>query len=353
MPRSGGTYSLPAGNPVVSGATISSTTHNSTMTDIADALTASLAKDGQTVPTANLPMGGYRHTNVDDAGARTDYARADQVQDSALTYLTSVAGTNTITATAPLSLAAYTAGQRFTFIPAGTNTGATTLNVSSIGAKNIYRNGAALAGGEIVSGSPVEVVYDGTQFQLVGNAYVAPPSWVPIETLTASSSGSLDFDVGIDSTYDAYALVIKGLAPATDGVQLLMRIATAGPTWQAGAGAYQWGATIAGAGGSSVGDGSSSGGPTTAICVNGSATSKVGSAAGEGLDATVFFASPAGTTQRKRFHWNGAFTTAAGVDVTVNGAGSYGSTTAIVGVRLLFSSGNIASGSATLYGVRT
>lgn len=352
MPRSGGTYSLPAGNPVVSGATISSTTHNSTMTDIADALTASLAKNGQTVPTANLPMGGYRHTGVDDAGARTDYARADQVQDSTLTYLKSVAGTNTITATAPLSLAAYAAGQRFTFIPAATNTGATTLNVNSIGAKNVYRNGAALAGGEIVSGSPAEVVYDGTQFQLVGNAYVAPPSWVPIETLTASSSATLDFDAGVDGTYSHYVLVIKGLVPATDDVQLLARIATSGPTWQSGAGAYQWGGQLTGIGGTVAGDGSGAGGPTTAMCINGSATVKVGSAAGEGIDAVIEFFAPSTTAQRKRFTWRGVFTAASGADATFAGGGSYGSTSAIVGVRLLFSSGNISSGSATLYGVR-
>jgi len=320
------------------------------MSDIADALTASLAKDGQVVPTANLPMGGYRHTNVDDAAARTDYARADQVQDGTLVYLTSPAGTNTITATAPLSLTAYAAGQTFRFIPANTNTGATTLNINSIGAKNIFRNGAALLGGEIVASGPVEVFYDGTQFQLIGNAAV--PGWIPIETLTASSSATLDFDAGINSTYDHYVLVCKGLRPATDDVQLLARIATSGPTWQSGAGAYQWGGQLTGSAGMVTGDGSNVGGPTTAMCINASATTKVGSAAGEGIDAVIEFFAPSTTAQRKRFSWRGAFTAASGVDGTFAGGGAYGSTSAIVGVRLLFSSGNIASGSATLYGIR-
>lgn len=353
MSRNGsGTYSLPAGNPVIGGATISSTTHNSTMTDIANAITASLAKDGQTVPTANLPMGGYRHTGVDDAAARTDYARADQVQDSTLTYLTSVAGTNTITATAPLSLAAYAAGQEFSFIPAVTNTGATTLNINSIGAKNIYRNGAALVGDELTANAPVRVMYDGTRFHIVGNSTVAPPTWEAIETLTASSSATLDFDAGIDSDFDHYVIVCKGLVPSTDDVQLLARIATAGPTWQSGAGAYQWGGQLTGVGGTVAGDGSSSSGPTTGMCINGSATSKVGSAAGEGIDAVIEFFVPSSTSQRKRFSWRGVFTAASGADATFAGGGSYGSTSAIVGVRLLFSSGNIASGEATLYGVR-
>lgn len=81
-------------------------------------------------------------------------------------YLTSVSGTDTITASGAVS--AYAAGQRFTFIPAATNTGATTININSIGAKNIYAFGAACVGGELVSGVPAEIVYDGTRFQIIG-----------------------------------------------------------------------------------------------------------------------------------------------------------------------------------------
>lgn len=65
MPRNGsGTYSLPAGNPVVSGTTISSTAFNNTMTDLGTAITNSIAVDGQSAVTANIPFGGYRATNV-------------------------------------------------------------------------------------------------------------------------------------------------------------------------------------------------------------------------------------------------------------------------------------------------
>jgi hypothetical protein len=65
MPRSGtGTYVLPAGNPVVTGTTISSTWANNSLSDIATALTQSLAKDGQTTPTANIPLGGFKITGL-------------------------------------------------------------------------------------------------------------------------------------------------------------------------------------------------------------------------------------------------------------------------------------------------
>lgn len=45
--NSSGTYSLPAGNPVVSGTTITSATHNTTMSDIATAITDSLDRSGR------------------------------------------------------------------------------------------------------------------------------------------------------------------------------------------------------------------------------------------------------------------------------------------------------------------
>jgi hypothetical protein len=53
--NSSGTYALPAGNPVTAGTTISSVTHNSTMSDIATELTNSLDRGGRGPMTAALP----------------------------------------------------------------------------------------------------------------------------------------------------------------------------------------------------------------------------------------------------------------------------------------------------------
>ncbi len=65
MSRNGsGTYSLPAGNPVVTGTTISSTWANNTLTDIASALTDSVAADGQTPMTGNLDMNTNKIVNL-------------------------------------------------------------------------------------------------------------------------------------------------------------------------------------------------------------------------------------------------------------------------------------------------
>jgi len=188
MARNGaGTYTLPAGNPVTTGTTISSTWANNTLNDIASSLTASLAYDGQTAPVANLPMATYAHTNVGNATVRTMYAAAGQVQDGALSYLTSVSGTDTITAVAPISMSAYAAGQTFRFIAAGANTTTSvTLNINSIGAKSVTKNGTtALSIGDIPSGSVVVVTYDGTQFQISNVA----PAVVAVSSFSAGTTG--------------------------------------------------------------------------------------------------------------------------------------------------------------------
>jgi hypothetical protein len=65
MSRNGsGVYTLPNTNPVVPGSTISTVWANGTMTDIATALTASLAADGQTPATGNLNLNNNKIVNL-------------------------------------------------------------------------------------------------------------------------------------------------------------------------------------------------------------------------------------------------------------------------------------------------
>lgn len=86
------------------------------------------------------------------------------------------------------AITAYAAYQEFTFKAAASNTGATTINVNSLGTKNIYKNGtSALTGGEIVTGGIYTVVYDGTQFQLINT--------------TSLLTNTVNADEGITSYY--------------------------------------------------------------------------------------------------------------------------------------------------------
>lgn len=178
-----------------------------------------LTRDGQATATADLPMGGFKHTNVDDPALRSQYASAKQTQDGILTALTSVAGTDTVTGTAPLSMVANVTNQVFTFVAAGTNTGATTLNINSIGALAIQKNGAALVAGDITSGDSVQVAYDGTQYQMLTPARtpVLTAGSIPDSALVEGST--TNFKVSSNDTtagdLEAKLLVGAGLTLST------------------------------------------------------------------------------------------------------------------------------------------
>ena len=120
-------------------------------------------------------------------------------------------GTNTVTLAASSTLTAYAQGDRFMFKAGGTNTGAVTLNVDSVGAKAVQKNQAALVAGDITQNDIVHVVYDGTQFQMVSPPTVPvgfgtgdSPQFTGIElghasdtTLTRTSAGDVDIEGNI------------------------------------------------------------------------------------------------------------------------------------------------------------
>lgn len=92
------------------------------------------------------------------------------LQSGAWNYATAGGTANAMTVTLAPVPASYAAiiGAPIRILVAATNTGAATLNVNGLGAKAIKIDGAtALRAGDIVSGSVLEVIYDGTAFQLM------------------------------------------------------------------------------------------------------------------------------------------------------------------------------------------
>jgi hypothetical protein len=201
-----------AGQPVVAGTVISSTAFNALTADLATGLSTVITKDGQTTVTANIPMSTYKFTGLGVGSAATDSANLSQVQSTVTKLLTSVSGADTITAVGAPVVAAYAAGQMFYFVATGDNTGAVTLNIDSLGAKAVTRDGSvALAAGDIKSGEVVVVVYDGTRFQVVSQL---------------NSAGNATFaNVSITS-----ALNVGGVATFSAGTAAAPSITTTGDT---------------------------------------------------------------------------------------------------------------------------
>jgi hypothetical protein len=179
-----GTFNInTAGQPVVTGTTITSTAFNLLTADLATGLTTALTKDGQTTPTANIPMGTFKITGLGAGTSATDAAQYGQLQAGATTIAT-VTGTDTLTGSLTPAIAAYATGNLFSFVAANTNTGAATINLNSLGAKSITKQGStALVAGDIVSGQLYLIEYDGTRFQLLN------PSVSGVTSISFGSTG--------------------------------------------------------------------------------------------------------------------------------------------------------------------
>lgn len=146
-------------------------------------------------------------------------ARADEgiiarfTKDALEPNLTSTGASNAYLVTTNRTLSAYYTGLRIAFKASFANTGAATVNVNSLGAKNIYRRTssgvAALAGGEIRSGDVVELIYDGTQFQLVSAHRIEGD--IDIAGLTALTAPAADDVLPI---YDLSALANRKITLA-------------------------------------------------------------------------------------------------------------------------------------------
>ncbi len=80
---------------------------------------------------------------------------------------TSGGSANAQTLTYNPAVTAYATGLPLNFVVGLTNTGPATMNVNGLGAKNIFAEGRALSGGELVAGNLASMVYDGVQLQLV------------------------------------------------------------------------------------------------------------------------------------------------------------------------------------------
>lgn len=100
MPWNGsGTYTLPgAYSPEVNGTVIDATRYNGLTNDVASGITAALAKNGENVPTANLPMGGFKHTGAGDGTAAGQYIAFNQATAVGSLTITTFTAT-TLTAT--------------------------------------------------------------------------------------------------------------------------------------------------------------------------------------------------------------------------------------------------------------
>lgn len=189
------------GQPVATGTVISSTAFNALTADLATGLSTTITKDGQSTPTANIPMGGFKLTGLAVAttsGDALSYGQAATV--SALTV-----GTLTgLLKAATGVVSAATAGTDY--VAPGTATNFTALqtfsgSTASLAAKLVNAKETETISATAATGT---INYDITTQSILYYTTNAAANWTV--NLRANGSNSLD---SLMSTGETVTVVFK------------------------------------------------------------------------------------------------------------------------------------------------
>lgn len=194
------------GTKVDYSSTLSAAEFNSLISDLSDFITTS----GQSLSAGDL----YQFAKA----AAVYSALSDYYTDSGTANAYIVANTGSLKG--PI---AYTAGMRVRFKPGNTNTTASTINVNSLGVKNIktYTGSSDVAAGDLTAGIDVTLVYDGTNFRVVSNPTVIPAGTV-IQVKQTVLTTEAYYSVGASSNTPISGLSVSITPSSTSNKILVM-----------------------------------------------------------------------------------------------------------------------------------
>lgn len=149
-----------------------------------------------------LHSAGYMNRFIEglEVSLNQDGTLKSTALDGTKVYAADAGSTDDYAITLAPAPTAYAAGQTFRFKANTANTGATTLNVNGLGAKTIKKNyNSDLATGDILANQLVEVIYDGTNFQMLS----------PVAGNTLTKASGTDITTGTDDTKYATSKAIS------------------------------------------------------------------------------------------------------------------------------------------------
>jgi hypothetical protein len=134
-------------------------------------------------------------------------------------------GTDSYTAALPYPSYTYVADQEINITFTNANTGASTVNIGSLGIKNLKKSGnTALVSGDIPAGGKLKFIYDGTNFQMMSGSGGGSSFTNPMTTAG---------DIIVGGASGTPARVAAG---STSGYVLTSNGAGVAPSWQVASG---------------------------------------------------------------------------------------------------------------------
>jgi len=348
-----GTYTLPAGNPVVTGTTISSSTTNTTNSDIATALTNCITRDGQSTPSANLPMNAKKLTGLAAGTSAGDSVRYEQV------VLTASLGTNVATFLATPSSANLAAaltdetGSGAAVFATSPTLVTPALGTPSSGDLSFCTN----AVGYGLKSATTTVTVSGATAPTAGQVLTATSStnatWQTVgsgaltllSTVTASGASTVDIETTFNSTYDAYLLIGSGITQDVNNnsIWARMKIGGAYVTSAYRYGAFQVGSDIS----PNPADAGASQSATSLPVID-----ILGSAAECSADFTMWIYNPSSTAFCKYYLCDSITKHSASQIRMQSSVGSNDGTAALTGLRFYNKAvAGLISGKFRLYGI--
>ena len=174
-------------------------------------------------------------------------------------------------------------------------------------------------------------------------------AWNIIGTSVASSSASLTI-TGLDSTYDTYAIAVSDAHPATDGVAGWLRLGDSSGI-DSGASDYGWGQLGLAINNTAIALIGSEDSSDAQIDITSASDADVGNAASEGMGGLYFLHAPGDGAIRSIITGQTTYINESGAFFGFSVFGGMTSVITLDRVSFLFSSGNIASGRLTVWGL--
>jgi len=198
----------------------------------------------------------------------------------------------------------------------------------------------------IATGSDGEVLTSGgSGVAAVMEAAAAGGAWNLIGTSVASTSASLTI-TGLDSTYDTFAVALQDMRTATGNVTAYIRFGDSSGIDSGGSDYVYHSRSLTQSGGAI--DRASTGAGYIEIC---GGANDVGNDAGEGAGWMLYISAPGDGTTWSMIHGTGSAIDDSTIFNTFLVGGSRAAVITLDRVQFLFSSGNIASGRMTVWGI--